>query len=94
MRRDTEAEAQAAAAAAEVERSERAAAQGLSVQLKAEADRRAKVFHNAVKAGVAKVQAELEAERDSLEARYVHCSMKFSGLLLCLWSSLCALPIR
>lgn len=53
-----------------MERSERAAAQGLSVQLKAEADRRAKVFHNAVKAGVAKVQAELEAERDSLEARY------------------------
>ena len=78
--RDTEAEAQAAAAAAEVERSERAAAQGLSVQLKAEADRRAKVFHNAVKAGVAKVQAELEAERDSLEARYdypapfLHCT--------------------
>ena len=70
MCRDTEAEAQAAAAAAEVERNERAAAQGLSVQLKAEADRRAKVFHNAVKAGVAKVQAELEAERDSLEARY------------------------
>lgn len=53
-----------------MERDERAVAQGLSVQLKAEADRRAKVFHNAVKAGVAKVQAELEAERDSLEARY------------------------
>ena len=55
-----------------MERSERAAAQGLSVQLKAEADRRAKVFHNAVKAGVAKVQAELEAERDTLEARHAH----------------------
>ncbi len=95
LRRDTEAEAQAAAAAAEVERSERAAAQGLSVQLKAEADRRAKVFHNAVKAGVAKVQAELEAERDSLEARCVHLApfvSYSSGLLLCRLSSLCAYP--
>ena len=80
IHRDTEAQAQAAAAAAEVERSERASAEGLSVQLKAEADRRAKVFHNAVKAGVAKVQAELEAERDSLEARCACSGLRCSQL--------------
>ena len=68
--RDFEAQAQATEAAAEAERNESAAAQGLSAQLKAESDRRAKVFKNAVKAGVAKVQAELEAERDALEVRY------------------------
>ncbi|CAK0744384.1 hypothetical protein CVIRNUC_001543 [Coccomyxa viridis] len=68
-RRDFEAQAQATEAAAEAERNESAAAQGLSAQLKAESDRRAKVFKNAVKAGVAKVQAELEAERDFLEVR-------------------------
>lgn len=68
-RRETEAQARAAAEAADAERDERAAAQGLSEQLKAEADRRAKVFHNAVRAAVAKVQAELEAERDALVAR-------------------------
>ena len=68
--RDFEAQAQATEAAAEAERNESAAAQGLSAQLQAESDRRAKVFKNAVKAGVAKVQAELEAERDSLEVRY------------------------
>ena len=67
--RDTEAQAQAAAAAAEVERSEHAAAQGLSKQLQAEGERRARAFRTAVKAGVAKVQAELEAERDLLAAR-------------------------
>jgi hypothetical protein len=52
-----------------VERSELAAAQGLSEQLQAEGERRARAFRAAVKAGVAKVQAELEAERDSLAAR-------------------------
>ena len=92
IHRDTEAQAQAAAAAAEVERSERASAEGLSVQLKAEADRRAKVFHNAVKAGVAKVQAELEAERDSLEARcacaVLPCSQLYSIRQLVLRSTL------
>ncbi len=69
LARDTEAQAQAAAAAAEVERSERAAAQGLSEQLRAEGERRGRAFRAAVTAGVAKVQAELEAERDSLAAR-------------------------
>ena len=68
--RDFEAQAQATEAAAEAERNESAAAQGLSAQLRAESDRRAKAFKNAVKAGVAKVQAELEAERDSLQVRY------------------------
>ncbi|BDA41685.1 hypothetical protein COCOBI_02-4660 [Coccomyxa sp. Obi] len=68
-RRETEAQAYAAAEAAEAERNERAAAEGLSEQLQADANRRAKVFHNAVKAAVAKVQAELEEERDALEAR-------------------------
>ena len=70
--RDFEAQAQATEAAAEAERTESAAAQGLSAQLRAESDRRAKAFKNAVKAGVAKVQAELEAERDSLQVRYTH----------------------
>ena len=68
--RDSEAQAQATEAAAEAERNESAAAQGLSAQLQAESDRRAKAFKTAVRAGVAKVQAELEAERDALEARY------------------------
>ncbi len=54
---------------AEAERSQRAEAQGLTEQLRAEGDRRARVFNNAVKAAVAKIQNELEAERDSLEQR-------------------------
>ena len=68
-RRETEAQARAAAEVAAADRDERASAEGLSEQLKAEADRRAKVFHNAVRAAIGKVQAELEAERDTLEAR-------------------------
>lgn len=61
---------QAADAAAEAERMQRAEAQGLSEQLKAEGERRARVFNNAVKAAVAKIQREMEGERDILTDRY------------------------
>ena len=61
--------AQAAATLADQERSQRAEAVGLSEQLKAEAERRARVFNNAVRAAVAKVQRDLEAERDAIQAR-------------------------
>lgn len=54
-------------AAAEAERSSRAEAQGMSEVLRAESERRARVFNNAVKAAVGKVQRELEAERDELQ---------------------------
>ncbi len=54
-------------AAAEAERSSRAEAQGMSEVLKAESERRARVFNNAVKAAVGRVQRELEAERDELQ---------------------------
>lgn len=64
--------AQAAAEIAEAERLQRAEAQGLTEQLRAEGERRARVFNNAVKAAVAKIQNELESERDSLEQRWAH----------------------
>jgi hypothetical protein len=57
-------------AAAEAERSSRAEAQGQSETLKAESERRARVFNNAVKTAVSKVQRELEAERDELQVRF------------------------
>ncbi len=63
----TQAEAQAALAAAEADRSSRAEAQGMSEALRLESERRARVFNNAVKAAVGKVQRELEAERDELQ---------------------------
>ncbi len=47
----------------------RAEAEGLSESLKADSERRARVFNNAVKAAVGKVQRELEAERDELQVR-------------------------
>jgi hypothetical protein len=62
-----QAEAHAAAAAAEAERNTRAEAEGLTETLKLEQERRARVFNNAVKAAVGRVQAELEAERDELQ---------------------------
>eukprot|EP00884_Botryococcus_braunii_P007222 jgi/Botrbrau1/16500/Bobra.0142s0094.1 len=68
-RREVEAQALAAAEIAEAERTQRAEAQGLTEQLRAEGERRARVFNNAVKAAVAKIQNELESERDSLEQR-------------------------
>ncbi|GIL47021.1 hypothetical protein Vafri_3858 [Volvox africanus] len=69
LRREAEAEAHAALAAAEAERNSRAEAQGMSEALKVESERRARVFNNAVKAAVGKVQRELEAERDELQAQ-------------------------
>lgn len=65
----SQAEAQAAISAAEAERSTRAEAEGMSESLRADAERRARVFNNAVKAAVSKVQRELEAERDELQVR-------------------------
>jgi hypothetical protein len=41
----------------------------LTETLKLEQERRARVFNNAVKAAVGRVQAELEAERDELQVR-------------------------
>lgn len=61
--------AQAAAAAAEAERAQRAEAQGQSEQLRAESERRARVFNAAVQKAVSKIQQELEAERDMLQQR-------------------------
>ncbi|KAJ9533328.1 hypothetical protein QJQ45_026436, partial [Haematococcus lacustris] len=69
MRRAAQAEAHAAIAAADAERSTRAEAEGLTETLKMEQERRARVFNNAVKAAVGRVQSELEAERDELQAR-------------------------
>lgn len=63
---------QAATALVDQERSQRTEAQGVSEQLKAESDRRARVFNNAVKAAVAKIQRDLEGERDAVLARHVH----------------------
>mmetsp|Transcript_2916 Transcript_2916/g.6376 ORF Transcript_2916/g.6376 Transcript_2916/m.6376 type:complete len:835 (-) Transcript_2916:499-3003(-) len=68
LRREAQAEAHAAIAAAEAERNVRAEAEGLSESLKADSERRARVFNNAVKAAVGKVQRELEAERDELQS--------------------------
>ncbi len=62
---------QAAAADMEAERGQRAEAEGVSEQLKADGERRSRVFRNAVAAAVQRIQAELEAERDSLAARYL-----------------------
>ncbi len=61
--------AQAAAADADAERGQRAEAERGSEQLRADGERRARVFRNAVAAAVARVQAELEAERDGLAGR-------------------------
>jgi hypothetical protein len=55
-----QAEAQAALAAAEAERNNRAEAQGMSEALRQESERRARVFNNAVKAAVSKVQKDLQ----------------------------------
>ena len=48
---------------------QRAEAQGLTEQLRAEAERRARVFNAAVKAAVGRIQRDLEAERDAVQAR-------------------------
>ena len=45
----------------------RAEAEGLSLTLKEEGERRARVFNNALRAAVQKVQVELEEERDGLK---------------------------
>lgn len=58
-----------AASLAAAEQQQRAEAQGLSEQLRAEGERRAKQFKEAVSAAVGRVQAELEAERDALQAK-------------------------
>lgn len=67
LRREAQAEAHAAAAAAEAERNTRAEAEGTSEALRQDAERRARVFNNAVKAAVGRVQRELEGERDELQ---------------------------
>ena len=64
---------QAAAADVEAERGQRAEAQGVSEQLKADGARRSRVFRNAVDAAVRRIQAELEEERDGLAARSACC---------------------
>eukprot|EP00983_Pelagomonas_calceolata_P062053 1147121-Pelagomonas_calceolata.AAC.2 len=61
------AEAHAAVAAAEAERSTRAEAEGATETLRQEQERRARVFHNAVRAAVGRVQSQLERERDELQ---------------------------
>ena len=61
---------QAAAAAVEEERAGRREANDVSAALRTEAERRARVFQAAVRSAVAKIQSELEAERDSVSARY------------------------
>jgi len=68
-RREAQAEVQTAHCAAEAERAQRAEAQGLSEQLKSESERRARVFNNAVKAAVQKIQRELEEQNADLQAR-------------------------
>lgn len=60
-------EAHAALAAAEAERSTRAEAEDQTETLRQEQERRARVFNNAVKAAVGRVQRELEGERDELQ---------------------------
>jgi hypothetical protein len=62
--------AQAAAAAAEAERAQRAEAEGQSEVLRADGERRARVFNTAVKAAVGKIQGELEDGRAMLQDRY------------------------
>jgi len=69
LRREAQAEMQSAMCAAEAERIQRAEAQGQSEQLKSESERRARVFNNAVKAAVQKIQRELEEENASLQDR-------------------------
>mmetsp|Transcript_36369 Transcript_36369/g.86343 ORF Transcript_36369/g.86343 Transcript_36369/m.86343 type:complete len:679 (+) Transcript_36369:785-2821(+) len=69
LRREAQAEAQSALCAAEAERVQRAEAEGQSEQLKSESERRARVFNNAVKAAVHKIQRELEEENASLQER-------------------------
>lgn len=63
----TQAEAQAAVAAAEAERSIRAEAEGSAGAMRVEQERRARVFNDAVRAAVGRVQAGLEQERDELQ---------------------------
>ncbi len=65
-----QAEAHAAVAAAEAERSVRAEAEGATEALRADQERRARIFNNAVRTAVSKVQQELEAERDDLQVRW------------------------
>lgn len=65
---------QAAAADVEAERGQRADAEGVSEQLKADGERRSRSFRNAVaEHPVQRIQAELEAERNGLAASYVCC---------------------
>lgn len=60
---------QAAAADVEAERGQRGEAEGVSEQLKADGERRSRLFRCAVDSAVQRIQAELEAERDGLAAR-------------------------
>ncbi|GAX77006.1 hypothetical protein CEUSTIGMA_g4453.t1 [Chlamydomonas eustigma] len=69
LRREAQIEAHAAVSAAEAERSTRAEAEGLSEALRQDGERRARVFNNAVRAAIGKVQRELEAERDELQCQ-------------------------
>ncbi len=62
---------QTAAALVEAERAQLAEVQGVTQNLKADNERRARVFNDAVRAAVFKVQEQLEAERDTLQARWV-----------------------
>ncbi|KAK9842107.1 hypothetical protein WJX81_008612 [Elliptochloris bilobata] len=66
-RREADLALQAAAADEEAERGQRA--EGVSEQLKADGQRRSRVFRNAVAAAVSRIQAELEAERNGLALR-------------------------
>jgi hypothetical protein len=73
LRREAEAAAHGSMLAAEQEKSTRAEAEGLTLTLKEEGERRARVFNNALRAAVHKVQAELEAERDGLKLELDEC---------------------
>lgn len=75
LRREAEAAAHGSMLAAEQERSTKAEAEGLSLTLKEEGERRARVFNNALRAAVQKVQSELEAERDGLKVELDECRL-------------------
>ncbi|GAB4820151.1 hypothetical protein N2152v2_007197 [Parachlorella kessleri] len=80
LRREAEGQAEAAAAAAAAERAQRAEAEGQSEALKAEGERRARVFNAAVKAAVGKIQGGLEEERQQLQARVDGLEGEAAGL--------------
>lgn len=84
-----QAESHAAMAAAEAERNVRAEAEGLTETLRQDQERRARVFNNAVKAAVGKVQRELEAERDELQVGRVVTAWVVTAWVVLLVPSAC-----